>query len=224
MWTGLGQALPLAFAMAISPIPIAFVIAVLGSERSRTNAPLYLGGFVAGATVLTGAAFALASSVGAATDPAAADGADGVQLVFGSLFLALAVRRFRRRPREGGQPRPSPLLAAVDGFGPGKAFVLGLGASVANPKNLTLSLSGGATMAQAGTTGTAAAVAVALFVALGSLGVATPVAMQLAAPERSAGILASWKTWLEANNSTIMILLFGVIGTKMFGSGLGLFD
>ena len=110
----------------------------------------------------------------------------------------------------------------VDTLGAGQALGLGLAAAMANPKNLSLSISGGAGMAAAGTTGSDGVVAIVLFVLVASIGVGAPVVVQAVMGERSAGLLDSWKGWLVANNATVMTVLFGVLGAKMVGAGLGL--
>jgi hypothetical protein len=47
----IGNFLPLALAVAISPIPIIAVILMLLSPKSRTNGPAYLVGWMAGLAV-----------------------------------------------------------------------------------------------------------------------------------------------------------------------------
>lgn len=222
MWSSFGEALPQAVGIAISPLPIVLVILMLVSARGRVNGPTFLVGWVLGALTLTGVAFAVADVADASSDATVSDGVNGVQLVLGVLFWLLAVKQFRSRPAPGTDAPMPPLFAAADGFGAGKAFALGLAACIANPKNLSLGISGGAGMAQAGATGSAAVFAVVLFVVVASVGVGAPVVVLFALGDRSAGVLASWKGWLVANNATVMTVLFGVLGAKMVGAGLGL--
>ncbi|MEX0847469.1 MAG: GAP family protein [Ilumatobacteraceae bacterium] len=222
MWSSFGEALPQAVGIAVSPLPVVLVILMLVSPRGRANGPVFLAGWIVGVAVLTGVAFAVADAADAATDASTAEGVDAMQLGLGLLFLWLAVKQFRSRPAPGTEPATPKLLRAVDSFGPGKALGLGLAASMANPKNLSLAISGGAGMAAAGATGSDGVVAVILFVVVASIGVGAPVVVQLVMGDRSAGVLASWKTWLVANNATVMTVLFGVLGSKMVGAGLGL--
>jgi hypothetical protein len=51
--------------------------------------------------------------------------------------------------------------------------------------------------------------------------VAAPVVVYFALGDRADAMLASWKTWLIANNATVMMVLFAVLGAKMIGTGLG---
>ena len=77
-------------------------------------------------------------------------------------------------------------MSTVDSFAPGKSLVLGAALSGANPKNLALTLAAAASIAQAGLDGGESAIAVAVFVVLGSLTVAGPVLFYVFASDRAA--------------------------------------
>jgi|GEM_PF-189119 len=221
VWSSFGEALPQAVGIAVSPIPIVLVILMVVSAKGRANGPVFLVGWLIGITVLTSVAFAVADAGDAATDASTAEGVDAMQLGLGALFLWLAVKQFRSRPAPGAVPPTPKLFAVVDTLGPAKAFGLGLAAAMANPKNLSLSISGGAGMAAAGATGSDGVLAIILFVLVASIGVGAPVVVRAVMGDRSARVLASWKGWLVANNATVMTVLFVVLGSKMVGAGLG---
>jgi hypothetical protein len=48
-----------------------------------------------------------------------------------------------------------------------------------------------------------------------------PVLYYLFAGQSAEKTLNSWKSWLVANNATVMFILFLVLGTKLIGDGLG---
>jgi threonine/homoserine/homoserine lactone efflux protein len=221
IWNAFGGALPAAVGIAISPIPIVLVILMLVSVKARTNGPAFLVGWVLGVGVVTTLAFTLADSANASTDSGASDSVNVTQLLLGVLFLFLALRQWKGRPRPGEEPEPPKLFAAVDGMGTGKALGLGFVAAAANPKNLPLAISAGASMAQIGATGGDAVGAILLFVLVASSSVAAPVIVYFFLGDRADAILAGWKTWLVANNATVMMVLFVVLGAKMLGTGLG---
>lgn len=220
-WTALGDALPAAVGIAISPLPIVLVILMLVSARARVNGPAFLGGWLVGVLLVSGVAFALADAADAATDADAADGFNVAQLFLGLLFVALAVRQWKSRPEPGGEPEQPKLFAAVDSMGAGKAAGFGFIAAAVNPKNLPLGASAGIAIAQAGATGSDGVIALVLFTLLASTTVAAPVIVYFALGDRADALLASWKTWLIANNATVMMVLFAVLGAKMIGTGLG---
>ncbi len=221
IWTAFGQALPAAIGIAISPIPIVLVILMLVSAKARTNGPGFLLGWVVGVAAVTTIAFLLADAVDTSTDAGASDGVNALQLLFGALFFGLATKQWKSRPQPGVEPEQPKLFAAVDGMGVGKSLGLGFAAAAANPKNLPLAASSGAAMAQLGATGGSAFGAIALFVLVASISVAAPVAVYFLLGDRAEAILGSWKTWLIANNATVMMVLFVVLGSKMIGQGLG---
>jgi len=39
--------------------------------------------------------------------------------------------------------------------------------------------------------------------------------------DKAAPVLDGWKTWLAANNATVMIVLFVVFGVVLIGKGIG---
>jgi hypothetical protein len=63
----IGDILPLAIGVAISPVPIIAVILMLFSARARTNGPAFLAGWIVGLTVV-GAIVLTSSQLGAAQD------------------------------------------------------------------------------------------------------------------------------------------------------------
>lgn len=221
IWTAFGEVLPAALGIAISPIPIVLIILMLVSVKARVNGPAFLVGWIVGATAITTTGFLLADLGDAATDTGASDTVNWSQLLFGVLFMVLAIRQWRTRPAPGIEPAPPKLFSAVDGLGGGKALVFGLGSCVANPKNLPLAFTAGATLAQAGVSGGDAFWSIAMFVVVASTTVAAPVVVYLALGERADHVLAGWKAWLMANNNTVMMILFAILGAKMIGSGLG---
>jgi hypothetical protein len=112
-------------------------------------------------------------------------------------------------------------MAAIDSFTAGRA--LGISALLAgvNPKNLGLTLAAALTIAQAGLGGGQSAIALVVFVVIASASVAAPVLYYLIAGESAAETLDGWKAWLLANNTTVMFVLFLVLGAKLVGNGLG---
>jgi threonine/homoserine/homoserine lactone efflux protein len=224
IWTALGQSMPAAVGIAISPIPIVLVILMLVSARAKVNGLAFMGGWMLGVLTVTGLAYFLADGADVATDTTASDTANIGQLLLGLLFVALAVRQWRSRPRPGVTVEPPKLFAAVDSMGGGKAAGLGFLAAAANPKNLPLAASAGIGMAQLGVTGSDGAIAVLLFTVLASATVAAPVIVYFAMGDRAASMLAAWKTWLMDNNATVMMVLFAVLGAKMIGAGMGVFS
>ena len=65
------------------------------------------------------------------------------------------------------------------------------------------------------------AVVMLLLIVVGSLGIIVPVGVYFAMGDKAAPVLDGWKTWLAANNATVMIVLFVVFGVVLLGKGIG---
>jgi Sap, sulfolipid-1-addressing protein len=215
----LGDVLPQAIGIAISPLPIIVAIVVMFSRRAVVNAAAFLLGWAVGVVGVLLVASAVADT---ATDGGPSDGQATVQVVLGLLFLLLAVRQWRSRPAPGTTPEPPKILSKVADMGPGLALALGLLFTVPNPKNVALLISAGAQLGEEGLSGGETAVVVVVFLLLTMIGVAAPLVMTLVMGDRAQATLRGWQDWLAHNNSTVMIVLFTVLAAKMLGSGISI--
>jgi len=220
MSEAIGAVLPLALGIAISPISFIAVILMLFSARARQNGVAFLAGWVLALTVVGAIVLVLAEAGRIGTDDSTSNVTALLKALLGVLFLFLAVRQWRSRPAEGEQAPMPKWMAAIDSFTMGRS--LGLAALLAgvNPKNLALTIGAGLAIAQAGATGASAVVALIVFVAVASLSVAIPVLYYLAAGEGAKQTLDGWRAWLLANNSTVMTVLFVVLGFVLIGQGI----
>ncbi len=112
-------------------------------------------------------------------------------------------------------------MATIDSFTAPKSVGLGAILSGANPKNLALTAAAAASIAQAGTSGGQSAIAVAVFVVIGSITVVGPVLFYLVASAKAAGPLASVKEFMSDHNAVIMMVVLLVLGAKILGQGVG---
>ena len=220
MGNAIGDILPLALGVAISPIPIIAVILMLLSPKARENGPAFLVGWVAGLTVVSIAVTAISGSAGLGSGGGSVVGSL-IKILLGLLLVGLAIRDFRNRPRAGEQAPLPGWMRAIDSFTPIKALGIAVLLSAINPKNLSLTAAAAVIIAQEGlSTGSAAFVRV-LFVVLASLSIAVPVALYILGGSSAARTLDGLRTWLNANNATVMAVLLLVIGVVLFGKGLG---
>ena len=213
--------LPQAIGVAISPVPIIAVILMLFSRRARSNGLAFLAGWVLALAVVGTVVLLLAGAgkISAGGTPSTISYV--IKLLLGLLFWFLGYRNWQKRPKEGEEPEMPGWMAAIDSFTAGRA--LGISALLAgvNPKNLGLTLAAALTIGQAGLSGGQSAVARVEFVVLASASVAAPVLSDLIAGESAAETLDGWKAWLLTNNTTVMFVLFLVLGAKLVGNGLG---
>src|ERR1700761_1315679 len=220
MGQAIGQILPLAIAVAISPVPIIGVVLMLATPRARANGPAFLVGWVVGLAVLGTVVLLISSGASAASSGGPAKWVSVLKLGLGALLLLVAVRQWRGRPR-GDEPASLPTwMAAIDGFGAPKALGMGALLATVNPKNGLMTVGAGAAIAQTGVAAGQQAVALAIFILIGTLGVVAPVAVYFGMGDRSARILGELKDWMARNNTVIMAVLVLVIGVKLIGDGI----
>ena len=143
-------------------------------------------------------------------------------IVLGVVLLVLAWRRFRRRPRPGEKAPLPKWMAALDRFTPGRSLALGAMLGGIKPKNLILTAAAAAGIAQSGLGGAQQSAVLLLLILVASIGLIAPVAVYFLMGEaKAARVLDGWKTWLQANNSAVMIVLFVVFGVVLLGKGIG---
>ncbi len=219
LWNAIGDLLPSAVGVALSPIPIVAVVVMLGTLRARSNGTAFALGWIAGLVAVSIIVLVLAS--GSDTpDSGSSNTVDAIKLAVGVLFLAMAARQWRSRPKKGEEPVMPKWLAAVDEFTALRSAVLGAALSAANPKNLALTVAAAGAIAQQGLGAGESAVAVAVFVVIGSITVAGPVVFYLAATDRAANPLASIKEFMSTHNAVILMVVLLVLGAKLVGNGI----
>jgi threonine/homoserine/homoserine lactone efflux protein len=216
----IGDLLPAAIAVALSPVPIIAVIVVLGTPKARSNGPAFAIGWVAGLVVVSVIVLVIA---GGADDPdsGTATGVNWLQVGLGALLLVMAGRQWRKRPKRGEEPKMPEWMATVDSFTPVKSLALGVLLSGVNPKNLVLTAAAAASIAQAGLDSGEDAIAVAVFVAIGSVTVVGAVLFAIVAPDKAVGPLATMKEFMADHNAVIMMVILLILGAKLLGQGLG---
>jgi threonine/homoserine/homoserine lactone efflux protein len=216
----IGDLLPAAVAVALSPIPIVAVIVMLGTPKARTNGPAFALGWVVGLVAVTVIVLVLANGADE-PDSTSADTVEWGKVVLGALLIAMGFRQWRKRPRHGEQAQMPKWLAAVDKFTPARSLVLGIGLSAVNPKNLVLTAAAAAAIAQAGLSAADTAIAVAVFVVIASVTVVGPVLVYVVAPHRAERPLAAMKDFMAQHSAVIMMIVLLVIGAKVLGDGIG---
>lgn len=217
----IGQVLALGVAVAISPIPIIGVVFMLSTPRARTTGPGFLLGWVAGLTAVGAVVLVASGGAGAAEGDAPATWVSWLKIGIGVLSLLLAAKQWRGRPRPGEEAELPSWMEQVDHFTFGRAAALGVGLSAVNPKNLMLTVAAAAAIAGTGATDADKAAALGVFVVIGTLGPAIPVAIYFVLGERAARGLDELKAWMAANGGAIMAVIFALIGAKLIGDGLG---
>lgn len=217
MGTVIGDLLPLAVGVAISPIPIVAAILMLLSANAGTTSTGFGLGWVAGIVVVTGVVVALSGSLSGSGDEQPSAAAAWIKIVLGVLLIALAVKQWLDR----ADTSVPGWMQAIDEFGFGKATGLGVLLSAVNPKNLLLCLSAGVVIGTSGLSAGGDVVAVVIFTVLAASTVLVPVIGYAVAADKLRGGLDAMKVWLQANNHIVMAIVLLVMGAVVLGKGIG---
>ena len=220
MGEAIGQLLPFAVGVAVSPMPIVAVVLMLVTPQARSNGPAFLLGWIAGVGVGGAILLAIAGPANPYDNGAPADWTYWLKLLLGLALLFVAARQWRGRPHEGDEVATPKWMGALDNFTPAKAAIAGVALSVANPKNLLLIVGGAATLAQFGLSAGDETVCWIVFTAIASIGVGAPVVIYFAMGTRAASILDELKTWMARNNAAVLAVLCLIIGVKLVGDAI----
>jgi threonine/homoserine/homoserine lactone efflux protein len=220
MGTAIGDILPLAIGVAISPIPIIAIILMLFSTRAKSNGSAFVLGWMLGMAVVGGIVLAIGTTANLSSGRESQTISSILRLALGLLLIAVAVRNWQKRPKPGEEPQLPKWMAGLDTFTPAKALGLGGLLSGLNPKNLAFVLSASLVIGQAGLSTGQTILVFAIFVVIASLTVAGPALFYLVGGSKAAKTLQSMKVWLAANNATVMAVLCLVLGVVVLGKGI----
>ena len=220
MGQAIGQSLPMAVGVAVSPLPIIAVVIMLATPRASLNGPAFLGGWLAALAVAGTVLLIIGGSINASQAGQPAAWESWLDIALGVLLAGVGVREFRSRPR-GDEPAPVPRwMAKVDKIQPVAAFGLGALLAGVNPKNLLLIIGGAAAIAKTGIAGGQQVIAYVVFAAVATIAVAAPVVIYIAMGKRSADLLARLKNWMSRENVVIISVLCVLIAAKLIGDGI----
>jgi len=217
----IGDVLPFAVIVMVSPFNIVAVILLLFTERPLRSASCYLAGFLVGVAAVLAGLTALAGAISLDPGSGRSRGAAALLLVLGVALVVVAIRKFRHRPGPEDDPALPAWMDGIAGFGSGKSLVIGAGIGAGNPKNIAVALGAAVAISTAGLPGGQQAVVVAVYVVLASLGVAAPIVAVLALGDRSTAVLEGWRAWLVRNNAAMLAVIYLLLGVLLIGKNLG---
>ncbi len=218
--TVIGEILPLALVVTLSPLNVIPAILLLFTSRPLANALSFLTGFVAGVAVVLGLLIALGGAINVSTDRGHAMWAGALKLALGVYLLVAAVRKFRGRPGTGEEGSLPEWMDGVAGYTPGKSLLAGLTLGALNPKSLVVALAAATAVSAGGLSTGQQVAAAAVYVVVAVLGVAAPILVMVVLGDRAPGVLNGWNVWLRHNNASVMSVLFVVFGVVLIGQGI----
>ncbi len=212
MGAALGDLLPLAVGVAISPIPIIGAILMLLGTHARTTSAGFATGWLAGIVIATTVFVFLGGTFDDSTSTTTA----WIKLALGVLLLVVGLRRWRSRD-EQSTPK---WMAAIDDMRPVPALGLGFALAAVNPKNLMMCIAAGVTIGGASLPTGSNVVLVVVYSLLAATTVLIPVIAYQVSAQRLREPLARLKDWLSVHNAAVMATLIVVIGAVLIGKGI----
>lgn len=220
MGEAIGQVLSFGVGVALSPIPIIAVVLMLATPRGSRNGPAFLLGWIAGLGTVGTIVLLVSSGASASDDGSPATWTSILKLVLGLALLALAVEQWRGRSQDDDKPALPKWMSTIDAFTPTRSVAMGVALSAINPKNLILTAGAAAAIASTGAGTGDQAVALVVFIVVGTLGPGAPVAIFFLMGDRAHEILDGLKRWMAKENVVIMAVLCLIIGTKLIGDAI----
>ncbi|WP_328393104.1 GAP family protein [Nocardia sp. NBC_00416] len=217
MGTVIGDLLPLAVGVAISPIPVVAAILMILSKNASAAAGGFAVGWTAGIALATAVFALLAGVIGLSSDTEPGAAVSWIKIVLGLLLLGVAVAQWRHRA-DTAEPG---WMRGIDRITAAKAVALGAALAAVNPKNLLLCVSAGVVVGTSGLGVGTQIVAVVVFTVIAAASVLGVVIGYAVAADRLRGGLDRARVWLEANNHLVMATVLLVMGSVVLGKGIG---
>jgi hypothetical protein len=216
----IGQLLPFAVGVAISPMPIVAMVLMLITPKAKSNGFAFIAGWIVGVALAGAVALAILGPTSTSDDGATASWTYWLKILLGLLLVALAAKEWKARPAPDAEVPMPKWMGMLDGFIAPKAAGLAVLLSALNPKNLVFIIGGAAAVSQFDLGVAEQAAAWAVFTVIAAVGVAVPMAIYLFMGTRAATTLGSLKDWMARNNTAVMAVLLLVIGVKLVGDAI----
>ncbi len=220
MRSAIGDILPFAVIVMVSPINVVAAILLLFSKRALLNATSYLVGFLTGVAVVVGVLTVVANVVGLSSDSDRSRGASALLVALGVVLVVAAVRKFRSRPGPDDDPALPKWMDGIAGFNAGRSLGIGAAIGAGNPKNIAVGVGAAVSLSSTGLSASDQVVAVVVYVVLASLGVAAPIVAVLVLGDRAPTVLDGWNAWLTRNSTAMMAVIFLFLGVLLIGKNL----
>ncbi len=205
--------LPLAVAMAVNPVPIIGVIAMLSTDKPLRNGAMYVTTMVivvAGIGVLS--LVVLNKTLGAA---GSSGSSGGLQVLFGLAFLSIAFVQWRAKPVRGSTSSEPGWMKMMDKGGPFVAVVLGLALV-----NYALVAGAMSDILKARLSVASGLAAIAVFTVLSLSTEWGPYVAFVVDRPRSEQFMGRVRTTLIAHNRVILVWVFTAMGVLYVAKGL----
>jgi threonine/homoserine/homoserine lactone efflux protein len=213
----LGQLIPLALVVAMSPLTIIPpIVLVLQSDRARPSSLAFMSGWLVGLAATTEVFVQVPRLLDGLNRPAPTWAA-WVRIAVGIALVALGVWRWLTRHRFSKQPA---WLTRLGSMTPVAAGAIGVGLILVNPKVLVMNAAAGLVIGTASLGVPGASVAVAYYTVIAGSSVLVPILAYAVAGERVDHQLERLKQWIERQHAVLMAGFLGAVGLLLVYTGI----
>ncbi|MDD1721252.1 MAG: GAP family protein [Euryarchaeota archaeon] len=215
----IGDILPLAAGVALSPLAILAVILMLTSKRAKSTSFSFMLGWVLGLIAVGGVALTLADTQELSSGlPALV--ALVIRFALAALLLFLAYRQWNKRPKTGSAPQVPKWMDAIDSIMPIRAFGFAVLLSAVKPKNLILTVAAALDIAQGTVNTVQGVIGLVVYVLIASSSIMAPVVLFLVLGDKAVWLLEGLKRWFVDNNATVMFVVLLVFSAVLIAEGV----
>ena len=219
MSQSIGDFLPLAVGIAISPIPIIGVILALFSARARSNGVAFAVGWVGALVAVSVVVLVVGQSLDIGSE-GSSSGRAWLHIGLGVLLVLMAHRYRRKRSADSDEVHLPKWMSRVEGMKPIQSLGLGAALVALNPKNVILAIAASVQIAQANLKTGGDIVSITVFTFIASITILAPVVWVVIAGDRATTTLEGLKSWFIKHNDAIMVVLLLALGALLIGKGI----
>lgn len=215
MGEALRQALPIGLAVALSPFPIIGIVVILAAPGGLARALAFLCGSLVGISVVGAIVLSLESRADPVDDGDPAIWVSLLKLALAAGLVALALDKWRGRPRPGRPAAAPAWMTAAESLSVPGAALLGVLLSAVNPKNLILTIAAATSIGGATDDTRARVVALGAFVLVACAGVGLPILASALLGGRASHGLETAREWMLRNNAVITMVIAVAIAVTL---------
>lgn len=212
----LGELIPLALVVALSPVSIIpAILLVLHTEHPRPTGLAFMAGWLVGIAVFT-AVFVQVPHVVDGLDRGSPSWAPWARIGIGVLSIVLAVARWLTRHRASRSPAVLNRLGRIKPVG--AAFV-GFGLVAANPKVLVMNAAAGLIIGTSGL-GVGVWLPIAFYTLMAGSTVIIPILAYMIAGDRVDHQLERLRDWMQREHAVLTAAVLAVVGLLLLYTGI----
>jgi len=217
----IGDMLPLALGIAISPTPVVAVIIMLLSDRGQLTSAGFLAGWIAGVGLALVALVWLSGLIPDVRFAVSQPLVGVVEILLGLVLVVLGVRQWTVRNATSIDLEMPRWMRAVDTLKPWQALPVGFVYAAFRPKNFVLATAAALVIRDGDITLAQSVVCIAIFTAIASVAVGLPVVASIAGVRNTRALLERSRARLLTSVGAITGTALLVLGVVVLGMGIG---